>query len=60
MYKPHYVLAFFLCLITAPAWGGVSVGETVDSFRLRDLDGTFHSDADYRGKVLVLAVIGYN
>lgn len=55
----QYLTICLLCLITAPA-AAVFVGEPVDSFRLRDIEGTFHSDADYRGKVLILAVIGYN
>ncbi|MBT3605677.1 MAG: hypothetical protein HN521_21650 [Candidatus Latescibacteria bacterium] len=53
--------AFMLCfaLTTAPAFG-FPVGQTISNFRLPDLNGTFHADTDYRGKVLILAVIGYN
>lgn len=54
-----YFLALWICLITTPILA-VSVGQPIDSFRLRDLNGTFHTDTDYQGKVLILAVIGYN
>lgn len=54
-----YVLLCLLCLSTVPAFA-VFVGEPIDSFNLRDLNGTAHADTDYRGKVLILAVIGYN
>jgi hypothetical protein len=59
MHKLQHILLICLCLTATPVFG-VAIGETVDTFRLRDLSGTFHSDADYRGKVLILAVIGYN
>lgn len=53
------LIPIIMCLMATVAQA-VSVGESVDAFRLRDTEGTFHSDADYRGKVLILAVIGYN
>ena len=59
MHPLKHMLIFCICLITTPIFA-VGVGERVDSFRLVDLEGTFHSDTDYRGKVLILAVIGYN
>lgn len=55
----QYLTICLLCLMAAPA-AAVFVGEPVENFRLRDLEGTFHSDTDYRGKVLILAIIGYN
>ena len=59
MQKLKYALLLCLALTATPAFG-ISVGETITNFRLPDLNGTFHSDTDYRGKVLILAVIGYN
>ena len=37
---------------------GSASAQTVE-FSLRDLDGNTHNASDYRGKVLVLAIIGH-
>ena len=37
-----------------------SVSAQTVNFSLRGLDGGTYSAADYRGQVLILAVIGYN
>ncbi len=37
-----------------------SVSAQTVNFSLRDLDGNTHNASDYRGKVLVLAIIGYS
>ncbi|MGA1195682.1 MAG: hypothetical protein ACO36I_04160 [Candidatus Latescibacterota bacterium] len=59
MHKLKHVLILYFSLLTTSVLA-IGVGEPVDSFRLVDLEGTFHSDTDYRGKVIILAVIGYN
>lgn len=51
--------AFCLLFLTASAFAQ-TVGQPVDEFALRSLEGQTHRASDYRGKVLVLAVIGYN
>lgn len=51
------LLVLFLLVGSAPA---VTVGQPVDGFVLQSLEGQTHRASDYRGKVLVLAVIGYN
>lgn len=59
MNKLTHALIFCLALAAAPAFA-FPVGQTISNFSLRDLNGRLHSDTDYRGKVLILAIIGYN
>ena len=52
-------IPMILLLLVASA-SAATVGQSVDNFSLKDLDGNTRRASDYRGKVLVLAVIGYN
>jgi len=51
-------LAALLSLTAAPASAGLHAGDPAPNFRGTDLDGVSHKLTDYRGKVVVLFVLG--
>ncbi len=51
--------AMLLCFATAGSLEAADVGDSVPNFSLRDLKGQTHTQATYRGKVLVIYFLGY-
>ena len=53
------LLTIILLLLVASA-SAATVDQQVDGFSLKDLNNQTHRASQYRGKVLVLAIIGFN
>ncbi len=51
-------VAALLILAAAPALAGLHAGELAPNFRGTDLDGVSHKLSDFRGKVVMLFVLG--
>lgn len=60
MKKTTPTLLLLLALSAAPALAAGAVGEAAPAFELKDLNGTTHSLADYKGKVVVLEWVNPN
>ena len=57
----QYLLSIpMILLLLVGAASAVTEGRPIADFSLQDLDNNTHKASDYRGKVLVLAVIGHN
>lgn len=54
----RFIWAFFLLFGEGSAFA--QVGSPAPEFSLQDLEGTTHTPAQYRGKVLVLFFFGFN
>ena len=52
-------LLFFLAS-AAPGVGQTIVGNEIHDFTLPDLNGTFHSPKQYRGKILGIFLLGHD
>ncbi len=52
-------LLFFLAS-AAPGVGQTTVGNEIHDFTLPDLNGTFRSPSQYRGKVLGIFLLGHD
>lgn len=52
------LLALWLLLAALPAFAGLHAGDLAPDFRGTDLTGRSHKLSDYRGKVVVLFVLG--
>ena len=56
-------LAIMLLLVAASvssAMGDTIVGQPIHNFSLPDLNGTFRSPNQYRGKILGIFLLGYD
>lgn len=57
------LLAVCLVLLQASVWAArahaLGPGDPAPDFTLQDVNGTPHTLSDYRGKVVLLALIGY-
>ncbi len=51
-------VAALLILAAAPALAGLHVGDPAPNFRGTDLDGVSHKLSDFRGRVVMLFVLG--
>ncbi len=49
-----------ILLLLVGSASAATVGQPIEEFTLQDLTGKTHRASEYRGKVLVLAIIGHN
>ena len=57
----QYLLSIpMILLLLAGSVSAVTVGQQIADFKLTGLDGSEYRPSDYRGQVLILAVIGHN
>jgi len=57
----QYLLSIpMILLLLVGTASAATVGQPIANFSLMGLDGNTYSASQYRGKVLVLAVIGWN
>ena len=57
---PAFWLLSMLALAPGPAYAVYHAGDIAPDFRKTDLDGPSRSLYSYRGKVVVLFLLGYN
>ena len=56
-----YLLSIpMILLLLVGSASAVTVGQQIADFSLTGLDGGTYKPSDYRGQVLILAVIGWN
>ncbi len=51
---------FFFLASAAPGAGQTLVGNKIHNFTLPDLNGTFRSPSQYRGKILGIFLLGHD
>jgi hypothetical protein len=59
MRKLATALLFFAASV-APTFGQTLVGQPIHDFTLPDLNGTFRSPSQYKGKILGIFLLGHD